>query len=373
MKLTEIENYSLKGEYNFADGHARYLPLVLENYITSNISNIFKLTDYKRQKETEYNFLSNFMLLAGQYNVDVYNNAIFAPSASISIEIIAHYLKIERKSVGLIEPTFDNIADILVRNNINLIPVDEILISGDISEHLSKLKIDALFLVFPNNPTGFTISNKKFIEIVSYCVKKNILLIIDISFRFFDKELTYWQQYSILHESGVSFIMIEDTGKTWATKELKTSCIISDKTSFDKLNNIFNDLFLCHSPFILQLLSTLIKLTFENGIEIITQPIKKNRQLLRSMIDKNHFEISEKNQSSVEWIKILNKVTDMQLVKILHSSNIYVLPGKQFYWSRRKKRVNKYIRIALHREPFSFKTGITKLSELIAIHAGTVH
>jgi hypothetical protein len=99
-------------------------------------------------------FESAFYELAGQGSV--VDRLVRPPhhySSSLSVEVLANYLRAQRFSVGLLHPTFDNIAPILSRHAVPLTAVSE-AIFDDPPDEGHHVGCDAIFLVAPNNPTG---------------------------------------------------------------------------------------------------------------------------------------------------------------------------------------------------------------------------
>ncbi len=209
--LTDYEISALPAEFNFTDGHARY------RFIQSDIFE--KLPDLLKgrldQRQVEHEFATAYFGLGNQGQVNL-ERTLYCTSASISIEVIANYLRLHKMSVSLIEPAFDNLADILMRHKIHLEALaEEILPELGLAKWLETITTDALFLVIPNNPTGHTFVEAEFQSIIDFCLRKRKLLILDFSFRFFTQILSTWSQYELLERSGVDYIAFGDTGKTW--------------------------------------------------------------------------------------------------------------------------------------------------------------
>jgi alanine-alpha-ketoisovalerate/valine-pyruvate aminotransferase len=67
---------------------------------------------------------------------------------------------------------------------------------------------------------------------------------------------------------------------------------------------------------------------------------------------------------SVEWLQIMADVTDLEVAQQLHAQGIYVLPGRNFFWSGSSNHVN-CIRIALMRDEITFHSATTRLREAL--------
>ena len=370
MNLTSYEMRAISGRYNFADGHARYRsPLSPEQFLHM-LSDFTK--DGHNQLINEAAFHVAFFALAGQNQAANPQNCLYCPSASVSIELVANYLRIRGMTVALIEPVFDNLADILRRHNIPLVPIADSLLGRGLSEVITTIDADAIFLVLPNNPTGSTISSVDFENIVHLCAAHDKLLILDFSFRFFCPAFRTWNQYAVLFDSRVRFISIEDTGKTWSTSELKVSPILSDDFTHQAILSIYSDLFIAHSPFVLSVVEKVIRDTIDNSLEnTILSIVDANRQLLRQSIPSELMIPRTTNFSSVEWLQVVNGMTDLEWEHKLRQYEVYVLPGRKFFWSNHKSAYY-FIRIALMRDPDVFKYGVERLQDAFNGLKGTM-
>jgi aspartate/methionine/tyrosine aminotransferase len=273
----------------------------------------------------------------------------------------------QNKSVTMIHPTFDNLADILRRHGVKLLSIDESKLTT-LGEKDNNISTDALFLVCPNNPTGTELSKQEFSSVVNYCKKKHILLILDFSFRFYSKYPT-WDQYALLQSSGVDFIVFEDTGKTWPTLDLKLGIMLSSESIYSPLLDITNDFLLNVSPFIFKLLTKYICVEPEMGMDLSPQEtIKHNRQLLKKALAKSPLKITNSNSLlSVDWIKLPEGWRSSHFTAWLQEKGVFVLPGLPFYWDDIVKG-ESYIRVALARPKELFALGAKNLAANSAIY-----
>lgn len=347
QNLTDYELTALKGKFNLADGHARYDP---DRYYNRVIEILSKSNAARTQKDGEVEFSNVFFKLAKQKISNWIDRTLFCPSASVSIELIANYLRLSRTTTSLIEPVFDNLADILKRHGVLTGALQENrLHEAGLLVCLDSLTTDGFFIVLPNNPTGYIINKETFIDLVNYCQKTNKLLILDFSFRFFCSDLLSWDQYDILENSGVRYIAIEDTGKTWSTFEIKASSITSDKTTFPILQKIYSDIFINLSPLILYVLSEFVRETDERGLNYIWQIVDRNRALLRSIVHNSYLVPRNLPNGSVDWLEITKNVPDIDLVTHFSDAGLHLLPGRHFFWNQSTNHSN-FIRLALMRD-----------------------
>ena len=107
-------------------------------------------------------------------------------------------------------------------------------------------------------------------------------LVVDFCFRFYAAELPRWSQYELLQRSGVSFITIEDTGKTWATLDMKIGMLVCSDDLHDEFYHRHDDLLLNVSPFHLALLTEFIDDTIVHGADAtIGFYVRQNLEILR--------------------------------------------------------------------------------------------
>jgi len=353
--LTEYQFPNLNSIFNLSDAHARQSHLNGIEPVIVNLFDFFKHSEKANYHELLINCFNEYMSASGQDNLKNFE-FIVTHTASQSMEIITNYLRLNNLNACLIEPTFDNIPDILKRHNVKINSITENEIKNcDIKYN----NIDSLFLTLPNNPTGFILTENEFITIVNYCKRKNILLIIDACFRLFDPRAMFnWYK----HLSNSEFIIIEDTGKIWPTQDLKTSFIISNKKTIKQLTRISRDFLLNVSPFTLKLVTEVIKHSKNNNFKDFRELLESNREYLRKQIESvNYFNIHNNESSvSVELIKINSKYSSSKLTELLFEEGFGILPGVPFFWNNREKG-ESYFRIALARDHQYFKTAIEKL------------
>ncbi len=362
--LTDYEVSALANVFNFADGHARY------SFIREGL---FEKTSRlpmhaSTQEEMEYKFAKAYFGLASQERVSL-DRTLYNPSASLSIEIVANYLRLHHLSVALLEPVFDNLADIIKRHDIGLkVLKEENLYKMGVKAWIEAIDTDALFLVLPNNPTGCLLSKEDFCAIVEYCQQTKKLLILDFSFRFYAESMSLWDQYEVLEESGIRYVAIGDTGKTWPTLEIKVSSLTADSQTFPFLRSIYRDLFICSSPFALALLAEFMDVSRELGLEkTVLSIIESNRSALQRAIAQVPLSIVSLPYVSVSWIEIADELNldDLALQRSLETYKISVLPGRHFFWSQRQMS-SKFIRVALLRDPEVFARGAQQLEQALS-------
>ena len=276
--LTKYEKMSLLSGINLSDGHARQNGTPSQIALLKNLSGLAKeLTDFT-QFQWENKFRSAFFDLGGQKlmaNPSYFYRSLICYSSSNACEIVGNFLRIKKMRTLLLSPTFDNLARILIRHEVRLTAVGEDILKD--SELLQSFEFDALFLVLPNNPTGASVDQEQFTEIVAFCKKHDKLLIIDFAFRFFSN-LVSWDQYQIMESYDIDYITMEDTGKTWSIFDQKVGVLVCSKRLHRAFDEIHDDYLLNVSNLTLQLLVNFIDDSRVNGIAYsIREIVDQNR------------------------------------------------------------------------------------------------
>ncbi len=367
LDITQHEIEALKFEYNLADAHTHQAQSPTQRAIVERLPELWYEAEKTKQHDLEQKFIQNFFRVQGQPRALEPNNALLVYAASIAMVIVANYLLKKKMSVSLIEPCFDNIRDILQHMQIKMEPLKEEWLYDEekIYENLEKnVKADSIFIVDPNNPTGFTLFTKKraYEELIRFAKDKKELLIFDFCFASFmlpDVNLDVFDVYELLENSGVSYIAIEDTGKTWPVQDTKAALIKCSQDIYTEIYNIHTSYLLNVSPFILNVLTEYILDSEKDNFASVYTLLERNRDIAKKELAGSLLEFQEpKAKVSVAWFKIKNpKVKATELQKVIIAQGVYVLPGTYFFWSN-PKNGEGYIRVALARNTEMFEPAI---------------
>ncbi len=370
--ITQHEIHALKMEYNLADAHTHQSQSKSQQKIIKRLPQLWYEAENTKQHEMEDRFIEKFFTGQKQYAALTEKNVMLVYAASIAMVITANYLMQKKMSVSLIEPCFDNIADILHHMQIKTHSFKEEYLHdpNTIYENLKKhVKGDALFLVDPNNPTGFSVfcdgKQKAYKEILRYCKDFNKLLIIDYCFATFfisDQDIEVFDVYKLLEESGVDYITMEDTGKTWPVQDAKVAMIKTNKRLYPEIYNIQTSYLLNVSPFILNFLTQYLKDSERDSLYSAYRLLQTNISLLKKELAGSILEVEEsKMRVSVAWCKIKDSnISATELQAHILKSGVYVLPGTYFFWNN-KNEGEHHIRIALARNTDMFTKAIKQL------------
>ena len=366
--LTGYEIATLPQSFNLTDGHAFRRWTASEEAIIDQSANLFKHNDRRRQVEIERDYIKDFSLLARQTHDPHYLGYLMCFTASMSFEIVANYLRLMDMSVTLIEPCFDNLADIFHRHRIPMDPFpDELLESSTetFERALNAVTSDAICLVTPNNPTGSILSESNLRCLTKFCKENQKLLILDNCFRAYVPRRQVFDQYRIVLDSGVDVFLIEDTGKTWPTAEIKAPFFAVSRHGglFDRIYDIYTDFLLHVSPVGIRLMHEFVRLSMQDDLASIRQVITENRRSLYSDLEGTFLTPCEHDFSSIAWLRIAHPITGFELKEVLDKRGVFVLPGDHFYWHDRRKG-EKFIRVALTRDADVFARATSLLGQV---------
>lgn len=361
-KLTGYEWDGLTKTYNLADGHPRQALTPSQQDALQDMFSVFKLAHQSQEPQAKKRFETAFFTLAGQKSVLNGPAPLAQYSGSSAIELLANYLRLHKKKVALLHPTFDSIADTLRRHSVPLTPLSEEILQT-LRPSSKKMPVDAIYIVLPNNPTGRSLTRQQFENVVAYCKRHQLLLIIDFCFRFYGDFWDY-DQYAIMREAGIDFITTEDTGKSFPAADVKLGMVVSSASLYDRLKAISDDFLLSVSPFVFSVLTSYISVEQATKRRLAGQDIiDQNRQALRAALQGSAIETASGDTNmSVEWLQLPDDWHCLPFTEKLAKAGLQVLPGEYFYWHRHADGRHS-IRIALLRDPDYFQHAIRRLVE----------
>ena len=368
--LTGYEIDTLPRPFNLTDGHAFRKWSPAEEAIIRRAPELFMRYTREAQPTLEREYIHDFLLLAKQSHDESRVGYLMCFTASMAFEVIANYLRLERLSATLIEPAFDNLADIFRRHDIALQPFsDEFLEepAESFAERLRAISTAAICLVTPNNPTGLAIPEHNLRLLAAHCASRGTLLILDNCFRAYLPRASVYDQYRILLDSGVDFVMVEDTGKTWPTAEIKAPFFAVSRARglFDRMYDIYTDFLLHVSPVGIELMHEFIRLSQKDDLAQIRDVVRVNREALYRSLEGTFLTPCEQPFASVAWLRIDAPISSAALKQTLDEHDVYVLPGNQFFWSD-PSRGDRFIRVALTRDAEVFTQAAALIGRVCA-------
>jgi aspartate/methionine/tyrosine aminotransferase len=374
--LTGFEIASLPQSYNLTDGHAFRRWSAAEEAIIDRSAHLFKNNDRRRQVEIEREYVRDFSRLAGQTCDEGALGYLMCFTASMAFEIVANYLRLHRLSLSLIEPCFDNLADIFRRHQVPMRPFPDALLEAPretFERALRTADSDAICLVTPNNPTGMTLAEDNLRSLLGFCKEHRKLLILDNCFRAYLPRHLVHDQYQLVLGAGVDAVLVEDTGKTWPTSEIKAPFFAVSRAGglFDHIYDIYTDFLLHVSPVGIKLMHEFIRLSRKDDMASVQEVVRVNRQALYDSLAGTFLTPCERPFASVAWLRIDHALSGLELKQVLDEHGVFVLPGNHFFWHDHR-RGDKYIRVALARDADMFREAATLLGEVCRKVAGAL-
>ena len=370
--LTEFEQSALDGEVNLSDGHPRHDLTDRQLRIIDRLPDIFFETRAQNFRDLEIRAQESFMTSLGQFTAPVADDRVFSVySSSVTMMAVARFLRGHNHKAALIHPTFDNIPDLL-RDGVELVPVTEQeLADGDFETLLAK-NATCVFVTTPNNPTGWVLQETAFRRLVALAAARGLLLCFDTSFRGFDTR-TQFDGYKLLEDSGVDYLVIEDTGKLWPFSELKVSFIGTSKSVRADIEHGLSDILLSVSPFVLGVVEELARESAEADYSSLHRLIADNRQeAVRAVAGLDGIEVPDtESRISVCRLLLSSAGQAAQVQKKLLDMNVHVLPCMPFHWNAPDEG-GSYLRIALARDTKLIMIALDRLRMVARNSAGRV-
>lgn len=339
--LTSWEYAGLRNARNLADGHAYHeLPDALGG-VVDQLPRLWRTAERYSIPDLENQFREAWSEVAGTPTLRHYGLRI-CPTASNSIDLVGAACHEMGLRVGLVEPTFDNLALLLRRRGVPLhpIPADQLaaaLITETPESVLDPEALDAVFVVNPNNPSGIEYDSRQLPVLSEWCARHGKVLLLDNTFRFQCRR-TY-DDVAVLRRSGVSFVAIEDTGKSLPTLDLKASPLIFSDDLAPLLNTLYEEVYLCTSGFSLAILTELLQRTAAHGLDAtLWALIDDRRARLRAALHGSAITVAPEaidSTLSVEWLDCSGTGLD-DLTATAHlrdALGLHLLPGRPFFWA----------------------------------------
>jgi aspartate/methionine/tyrosine aminotransferase len=374
IDLTQHEIQALGTRFNLADAHTHQRQSASQRHLVSTLPALWYEAERTPQALHERRFVEAFFELQGQPTALLHQPPLLSYAASVSTLVVGMYLARRGASVTLVEPCFDNLADVLRNCGVPLRALPEELLHGPgpLEPRLATaVDTDALLLVDPNNPTGSSLLGRGpdgrdgFEQVARFCRDNRKLLILDFCFATFgvgDPRVERFDVYELLDSVGVSYITIEDTGKTWPVQDAKCAiCCCSDDIYRD-VYDIHTSVLLNVSPFVLNMLTAYVRDSIGDGLRSVRDVLLLNRDAVLKATDGSILSYCEPMVDvSVAWFRITDpSLSATCLQRELLADEVYVLPGTYFYWSRRDPG-ERFVRVALARDPETFAEGMVRL------------
>jgi enduracididine biosynthesis enzyme MppP len=344
--LTQFELRAERSGLNLADGHARQPLTASQSLVIDSLPELFRRAQRGIVPELDREAQATFLSALGQQRALACAEVLSCYSSSVAMEILARALRAAGlRRVGLIHPTFDNIPDILRGVGLELSPVSEDTLQS--ADRLEDVEVDVLFVTSPNNPTGTVLSADRLAHWAQWCADRRIVLALDTCFRGFDPRAQY-DHYRVLDDSGVEWVVIEDTGKMFPSLDLKVGFLAHARHLHVPLRHVYTDILLGVSPAILCLVTALADDAARGGLAALQRLIGDHRALVRAAIRDCVRWPDPDSRISVERLALPPGLRASRVAGDLRELDVHVLPGGKFHWAD-PGAGEAFIRLALGR------------------------
>lgn len=348
QNLTSMETDALLDGLNVSDGHPR-MPLTdTQRAIVNGLPTLFDEAEKRVFEEVEVEAQRAFLQGIGQAHAPVATGRLVSCySSSVAMDITARALRDRTDTVALVHPTFDNIPDLLKGRGLTLLPVTE----AELEQGEPELpdEVGAVFITTPNNPTGWVLPEDGLRRLAAYCARTGRVLAMDTCFRAQDVRSQY-DTYEILRDSGVEWVVIEDTGKLWPTLELKAGFLAWGENTDLALLEYFSDVLLSVSPLVLLMITKFAQDAERGGYAHLHGLISRNRRVLAGILDGGPVTLTDPDaRISVARVSLPVDGPDAAaLYAELARTGTHVLPCGPFHWARQSDGLHR-VRLALAR------------------------
>lgn len=368
VKVTRAEAEALGRSFNIADGHPRQTPSEAEaSAVYDRLGELMAEARVVSQRDADERAFTAFHGLAGQATAP-FDMSLVCYSSSLATEMVANYLARRSQLVALVQPTFDNIADILRRNGVHLEPVDldvdgpldlDAVVVGELLARLSP-SVGTIFWVTPNNPTGHRLTPEGLSVLAQWASSGERHVVLDTSFRLFDAASCF-DFYALL--GGSRWICIEDTGKIWPTCDVKIAFLNSCPEAAAELLDIYDDLQLSASPFVALVVEACSTAGTRDGLASVRQLIGKNRELAIQTLASVGTGLCVDSAVSVQLIR-LNEDSDAAVERWRTRHDVAALSASGFYWHNPANPVGtSTVRVALSRDSEYLRHALDRIVE----------
>ena len=271
-------------------------------------------------------------------------------SAGVAIDIVGRCLAAKTDAIGVIHPTLDCLPALMQSRGPRLVAVDEARLRR--RDPLRGLPpIGGLYIAQPNNPTGFVLDPDELRRLAEACARRGVALAIDACFRVFDIRAQY-DTYAVLDETGVDYVVIEDTGKLWTTAGIRLAFLAFPAHSKLGIADASADVLFFAPPFSAMLVEAFALDMAAGGMNVIHERVAANRsRLAEAVAGTGVAELAEpESRVSMALIRLDRTWTSTRLWGRLVRRGVSAVPGRPIWWARPREG-ERYLRVALARSP----------------------
>ena len=270
-RIIELAQKSNKSVNEFIDFSASINPFGLDRGLILLLEKSISLLEHYPNRN--YSVIKD--LLAKKHFIKKENIYLGNGANSIIYRFLQSFDK--KLNICIPVPSFEtyNLAAKAVSSGIFYYHMPDMMISSDIFDILSD-SIDVLILANPNNPTGFLIDEELLGQILKYCAKKNIFILIDECFLEFVKNgEAFSQSKNLLNYNNIA--VLRSLTKIYAFPGLRFGYLLINNEKLHKKMNILTPEWEINS-----LALEAAKYSLEQNIDMVVDKIQIEKALLEA-------------------------------------------------------------------------------------------
>lgn len=349
--LTQMQLLGVASETNVAEGYPRFAPSPTQQAIIDRFPALLAAASRTPYPQLESRAHAAFFHALGQRSVPIGSGRILSfYSSTVATDVVGACIARTGKRIALVNPIIDCIPALLRHRGLELVPVGERRLAGP--DPLAGLgALDAVMTAIPNNPTGVVLGAPALRRLADACAERGAVLVIDSCFRAFDTRAQY-DSYAVLDQSGVEYVVVEDTGKLWPAGGIKLGFTVTSARNRLPIAEVAADILLTAGPFATAVVEAFALDMAAGGLGTLQARIEGNRAILREELARSGVARLADGDSrvSVSRVELPRGMSGTRLWGQLMRRGVHSVPCRPFYWARPSVG-ERYLRIALARDP----------------------
>jgi histidinol-phosphate/aromatic aminotransferase/cobyric acid decarboxylase-like protein len=368
--VTELMHAFGASPTNVAEGYPRFALTPTQQGIVDRFPRLLAESMATPYAELEARAARSLLWALGQRTAPVGVGRLVAYyAAGVAIDVVGRCLAGRTDTVAVIHPTLDCLPALIRSRGVNVVPFAESRL--DRSDPLAGLDgVGGLYIANPNNPTGRIVDEVRLRRLAEACAERGVALAIDACFRAFDLRVQY-DSYAVLDETGVDYVVIEDTGKLWPLGGIRLSFLVFAEGSKLGIPEASADLLYQAPPFATLVVEAFAKDMSQGGMQVIHDRLAANRAILAAALDgtPNGELVDGRSKVSMSLIRLADRGSTRLWGRLLREG-VHAVPGRPIWWARPTEG-ERYLRVALAREPDVISRAGTAIRTAIDTAAAT--
>ena len=348
--VTQLMHAFADSETNVAEGYPRWPLTPTQRAIIDRLPDLMLQAQAEPYSGIELRSHRALLRALGQTTAPVGTGRILSYySAGVAIDIIGRCLAARTDKVGVIHPTLDCLPALIRSRGPKVIPVSETRLHKP-DPLLGLERIGGLYVATPNNPTGGVLDADQLRRLAESCARRRVALAIDACFRVFDRRSQY-DMYAVLDDTGVDYVVLEDTAKLWPLGGVRMSLLAFSDHSTLRIPEASADLLMMAPPFSALMVEAFADDMAAGGMDEIHRRIAANRSTLVASLEgsRDGRLALPDSRVSMALIHLAEDWSSTRLWGRLLRRSVNSVPGRPMWWARPRDG-ERYLRVALARD-----------------------